>query len=148
MAPENVGVADKKRRRRKRKARTEDFSSDSDSDSSHGSTKETKEIKDDDGDVEMTEEVDDLNIESEEIKAPTVHPKTIMPEALKPESDDSAFNDYYLQLMTSEFAEDLDKLRQSKDFGDKSLYLLIEALKQGSSMFDLQEREEIIKSQK
>jgi ribosome assembly protein 3 len=42
--------------------------------------------------------------------------------------------------MTTEFAEDLDKIRSAGDFNDKSLGLLIGALKQGRECFDRHDR--------
>ncbi|MCJ1481062.1 Adenosine 5'-monophosphoramidase, partial [Schaereria dolodes] len=45
------------------------------------------------------------------------------------------FDKYYMQKITSEFADDLDRVRSASDFNDKSLSILIEALKQGTSIY-------------
>jgi ribosome assembly protein 3 len=56
------------------------------------------------------------------------------------EAQEDAFTSFYLRQMTTEFAEDLDKIRSAGDFNDKSLGLLISALKQGRDCFDRQDR--------
>jgi ribosome assembly protein 3 len=43
-------------------------------------------------------------------------------------------------LVASEFGEDLDAIRQSKDFDGRSLAILINALKNGSNIFDAEQR--------
>ncbi|KEQ69235.1 hypothetical protein M436DRAFT_56595, partial [Aureobasidium namibiae CBS 147.97] len=53
---------------------------------------------------------------------------------------EDAFTSFYLRQMTTEFAEDLDKIRSAGDFNDKSLGLLIGALKQGRECFDRRDR--------
>lgn len=53
---------------------------------------------------------------------------------------EDAFTSFYLRQMTTEFAEDLDKIRSAGDFNDKSLGLLIGALKQGRECFDRHDR--------
>ncbi|MCJ1338491.1 hypothetical protein MMC09_003779 [Bachmanniomyces sp. S44760] len=50
------------------------------------------------------------------------------------------FDALYLRSVTSEFADDLDKIRNASDFSDKSVPILIDALKQGSSMYSEDER--------
>ncbi|KAA8910651.1 hypothetical protein TRICI_004085 [Trichomonascus ciferrii] len=79
------------------------------------------------------------NQQHSKIKTVEPHPKTLLPEELASTSDDKTFQDYYVQLMTSEFSDDLDKLRQSKDFNEKSLYLLIQGLKEGAKMYSKEE---------
>jgi hypothetical protein len=53
-----------------------------------------------------------------------------------------------MKLVTTEFSEDLDRLRQSKDFHDKSLALLIRGLKEGADMFNQEERNIILGNNK
>lgn len=54
---------------------------------------------------------------------------------------EDAFAAYYLSRVTTEFADDLDKIRTAPDFrGDASLPLLIYALQQGSTCFQDDER--------
>ncbi|KAI1809604.1 ribosome-assembly protein 3-domain-containing protein [Poronia punctata] len=45
------------------------------------------------------------------------------------------FTSYYLQQSTSEFAEDLDKIRSADDFKRDALPMLVKSLRQGTSMF-------------
>lgn len=47
----------------------------------------------------------------------------------------AAFAGYYMQQATKEFAEDLDKIRTADDFKGDALPLLINSLRQGTSMF-------------
>ncbi|KAI9703970.1 MAG: hypothetical protein M1820_005752 [Bogoriella megaspora] len=53
---------------------------------------------------------------------------------------EEAFQNFYLQKATEEFAEDLDAVRSAGDFSDRSLPILINALKQGTSTFSRNER--------
>lgn len=48
---------------------------------------------------------------------------------------ESAFDDFYLEQLTREFADDLDKIRSAPDFKNSSVEVLIEALKQGRACF-------------
>ncbi|EME77793.1 uncharacterized protein MYCFIDRAFT_33384, partial [Pseudocercospora fijiensis CIRAD86] len=51
------------------------------------------------------------------------------------------FQAFYLRQATREFANDLDKLRSAGDFHqEKSVPLLISALKQGTACFSVEER--------
>ncbi|KAF2717842.1 hypothetical protein K431DRAFT_315414 [Polychaeton citri CBS 116435] len=56
---------------------------------------------------------------------------------------DKAFEAYYLQQLTKEFANDLDKLRSAGDFREQSLGVLIAALNQGTACFSKEERARI-----
>jgi len=54
---------------------------------------------------------------------------------------EQAFEDFYLRQATTEFANDLDKLRAAGDFdGTKSVPMLIGALRQGTACFGKGER--------
>ncbi len=50
------------------------------------------------------------------------------------------FAAFYLKKVTAELGEDLDKIRQAKDFNDSSLPLLIHALQQGAALFSEEEQ--------
>jgi ribosome assembly protein 3 len=56
------------------------------------------------------------------------------------EQVDADFKSRYMRLITSQFADDLDKLRQADDFKDSSLPLLVKALEQGIYCFEPEER--------
>jgi ribosome assembly protein 3 len=45
-----------------------------------------------------------------------------------------------MNLITSEFGDDLNNLRMAKDFNDKSLAMLVHSLKQGVNIFDPEEK--------
>lgn len=53
---------------------------------------------------------------------------------------EAEFTQFYLQQATKEFSDDLDKLRSAPDFRPTSIDVLIEALKQGQSGFDKEDR--------
>ncbi|MCJ1224113.1 hypothetical protein MMC12_000756 [Toensbergia leucococca] len=59
-------------------------------------------------------------------------------------SEPTDFESFYLQKVTAEFADDLDRVRNAEDFRDKSLPLLINALKQGASIFSEEERRKVM----
>ena len=54
------------------------------------------------------------------------------------------FDQYYLQGVTAAFADDIDKIRGAGDFTDSSLPMLIEALRQGVSIYGQAERERVL----
>jgi ribosome assembly protein 3 len=54
------------------------------------------------------------------------------------------FTKFYLQRATTEFAEDLDRIRSTEDFKDDALAILINALQQGVSTFSIQEQRRIV----
>jgi len=54
------------------------------------------------------------------------------------------FTSYYLQRVTKEFAEDLDKVRGAEDFKNDALPLLISALQQGTALFSPAEQRVIV----
>ena len=49
-----------------------------------------------------------------------------------------------MRLITEEFGDDLNAVRQAKDFGDRSLPLLVRALKQGINIFDAGEKRAVV----
>ena len=56
----------------------------------------------------------------------------------------AAFTKFYLQRATTEFSEDLDRLRGADDFKDDALPLLISALQKGTSLFSIEEQRRIV----
>lgn len=50
-----------------------------------------------------------------------------------------------MKRVTAEFADDIDKLRNAPDFSERSVPVLIEALKQGSKGFSEEEKEKVMK---
>jgi ribosome assembly protein 3 len=46
--------------------------------------------------------------------------------------------------VTAEFADDIDKIRNASDFTEKSVPVLIQALKQGAYSFSEEEKERIM----
>lgn len=53
---------------------------------------------------------------------------------------DDSFEGFYLQQITHEFADDIDKIRQASDFKEESLPVLVAALKQGANIYTEEER--------
>jgi ribosome assembly protein 3 len=56
----------------------------------------------------------------------------------------AAFTKFYMQRATTEFSEDLDRLRRADDFKDDALPLLVKALQQGASLFSIEEQKRIV----
>jgi ribosome assembly protein 3 len=56
----------------------------------------------------------------------------------------SAFTAYYLQRATTEFAEDLDKVRVADDFKNDAVPLLVNALQQGTALFSAENQRRVV----
>ena len=55
---------------------------------------------------------------------------------------DLDFGSYYLQRLTAEFADDIDRLRKAPDFkGEASVEVLVAALREGEKLFTPEEKE-------
>lgn len=55
----------------------------------------------------------------------------------------AAFTKFYMQRATTEFAEDLDRLRGADDFKDDALPILIRTLQQGTTLFLIEEQRRV-----
>ncbi|KAE9369616.1 putative ribosome assembly protein 3 [Stipitochalara longipes BDJ] len=108
----------KAKRHKKRKSRTQ-VSSDSDSEP------ERKEVKSQDAD-KPGKSASSKDMSDAEVTA--------------------AFTKFYMQRATTEFSEDLDRLRGADDFKDDALPLLINALQQGTSLFSIEEQRRIVQA--
>lgn len=98
----------------------------------------------------------DLEINDEDTGRPVEHPKSLIPAELEIQKQDKEtdneeerakqqkFNEYYLNLMTTGFGEDLNAVRSSKDFTPASMPIIIRALKEGINMFDKEQRDLIL----
>ncbi|THZ88262.1 hypothetical protein D6C84_01075 [Aureobasidium pullulans] len=143
-AVKRYAKADKPKRLRKRKARTEvsDSSDSSDSSSSSESESSDSEPAPKKKTVVKTKAKAKAVQRSPSRSSSPEEDQTIAPsgpQVAESEAED-AFTSFYLRQMTTEFAEDLDKIRSAGDFNDKSLGLLISALKQGRECFDRHDR--------
>lgn len=65
-------------------------------------------------------------------------------ETRPPRSNDEEFAFTYLRNVTAELADDLDKVREAKDFSSSSLSVLIHALKQGESIYSREEKRRVL----
>lgn len=54
------------------------------------------------------------------------------------------FSAVYLRKITTELADDLDKVREAQDFKASSLPMLIHALKQGERLFTVDEKRSVV----
>jgi ribosome assembly protein 3 len=54
------------------------------------------------------------------------------------------FSAIYLRKITSELADDLDKVREAQDFKTNSVPMLIHALKQGERLFSVEEKRRVV----
>ncbi|OAR01335.1 hypothetical protein LLEC1_07633 [Akanthomyces lecanii] len=57
-----------------------------------------------------------------------------------------AFSSSYLQRLTQELSEDLDKVRNADDFRADSVPFLVHALAQGSSQFPKDDKKRIVQA--
>lgn len=57
-----------------------------------------------------------------------------------------AFSSLYLQKLTQELSEDLDKVRNADDFKADSVPFLVHALQQGASQFSPAQQEAVLKA--
>jgi ribosome assembly protein 3 len=57
---------------------------------------------------------------------------------------DEKFQEYYMTYITREHADDLETLRSAPDFTDRSLPLLIRALRSGVDIFNKEEKATIV----
>ncbi|CAO2656039.1 Nn.00g048420.m01.CDS01 [Neocucurbitaria sp. VM-36] len=86
---------------------------------------------DDDGDTAMTDDI------------PGQATTKAAPSQSQAQSQDD-FNAIYLRKITTELADDLDKVREAQDFKASSVPMLIHALKQGESLFSAEEKRRIV----
>ncbi|BFZ59331.1 hypothetical protein YB2330_000339 [Saitoella coloradoensis] len=157
------------KRKRTRKSRTEVSSSEESSseESSDDSSEddEEEEMKDDEdfmGRDEEDERVDrdqdqdqdeDMKDVGAEEKAQPVRRKHVadderldLPEPIATLDDrDPAlaerFKDYYMNLVTEEFGDELNKIREESTFNERSLPMLIRSLQSGTNIFSGEEKE-------
>jgi ribosome assembly protein 3 len=62
----------------------------------------------------------------------------------KPSQASEDFNAIYLRKIAAEVADDLDKVREAQDFKANSVPMLIHALRQGESMFNVEEKRRVV----
>jgi ribosome assembly protein 3 len=74
------------------------------------------------------------------IDAPAPAPTSVS-KMSKPKEDFSAI---YLRKIAAEVADDLDKVREAQDFKANSVPMLIHALRQGESMFSVEEKRRVV----
>lgn len=145
MAP-----AEKRRRKRTRTAAySSDSQSDSDSDSSSQSSESVAE-KNADSSSEPSE-LSESAASEPELEA-ELEPSQVFAEAemareflhKAPSQTQEEFNQVYLNLVTEQFANELESLRRANDFGPGSLELLVAGLKQGANIFDEEQKRMIL----
>ncbi|KAK3718684.1 hypothetical protein LTR37_004901 [Vermiconidia calcicola] len=121
-----------KKRKRNRKARTEVSSSSSSSGDETASASEQGTVQKRTSVSSASSASDDTNGVLNGVSAPPQSQRVVNP--------NQAFEDFYLKQATKEFANDLDKLRSAADFNDRSVPILVAALKQGTTCFKEEER--------
>jgi len=127
-----TSIKAKAKRHKKRKSRTQASDSDRDSDSDK---------------VQKQRKVDETQIQTWEATPPknaSKSQKMVEGTSLLTEDEVStAFTGYYMQKATTEFSDDLDRIRGSDDFQDDALSLLIQALQQGTSIFSVEDQRRV-----
>lgn len=66
-----------------------------------------------------------------------------MSQQSKPEAE---FSSLYLQRITKEVAEDIDKVRTADDFKSDSIPFLVHALQQGANQFSPADQKRVVQS--
>ena len=61
---------------------------------------------------------------------------------------DDDFDAIYIRKITTELADDLDKVREAQDFKANSIPMLIHALKQGEGLFSTEEKRRVVATSK
>ncbi|KAK9473354.1 uncharacterized protein V1510DRAFT_414824 [Dipodascopsis tothii] len=127
--------AKRKRNRRKRQKRTEDFSdSDSDSSSSSSSSAPSVASEAEPVDEDLVNAVKAAEAEAEATDGPTAAGLAL------PVFGDAEFMADYVQVVEQQFAEELARVRASKEFSAESVPALEQALRSGAGIFDAAER--------
>jgi ribosome assembly protein 3 len=57
---------------------------------------------------------------------------------------EDVFGNIYLKRVVAELTDDLDKVREANDFSNRSMPMLIHALRQGSSVYSAEERRRVV----
>ncbi|KAG4436641.1 hypothetical protein IFR05_007899 [Cadophora sp. M221] len=126
----------KPRRHKKRKSRTEVSSDSSDSEPERKQVKTKSKSKTNATDSQDARESSSSAEDTTRLAASSKEPKDADVEA--------AFAKFYMQRATTEFADDLERLRTSEDFKDEAVPMLIAALKGGTAMFSMEEKKRIV----
>ncbi|KAF2242128.1 hypothetical protein BU26DRAFT_610490 [Trematosphaeria pertusa] len=152
--------AEKLKRSKKRKSRTEVEVSSSESDSGVKQKNRKPVHVGENGASTATEEISSTSPKKvkpskttpaqEEGNASTAEDGTSPPPAVSSaklkstpnEAED--FTSIYLRKVTAELADDLDKVREANDFKASSLPMLINALKQGESIYSAEEKRRVV----
>ncbi|KAI4668593.1 uncharacterized protein J4E78_002420 [Alternaria triticimaculans] len=165
MAPQRgASGIEKKKRSKKRRTRTEvSSSSESDSDVSSVKSQKVAAVEEEPKDVSpapapapakkekkkkkksKTGSVPDA--QPDEDVAMTDVPASPPPKQVASKASQQAQDDFgalYLRKIAAEFADDLDKVREAPDFKASSVPMLIHALKQGESLYSVEERKRVV----
>ncbi|KAI4930528.1 uncharacterized protein J4E92_004360 [Alternaria infectoria] len=162
MAPQRgASGIEKKKRSKKRRTRTEvSSSSESDSDVSSVKSQKVAAVEEETKDVSPApapakkekkkkksktgsapEAQPDEDVAMMDVPA-SPPPKQAVSKASQQAQDD--FGALYLRKIAAEFADDLDKVREAPDFKASSVPMLIHALKQGESLYSVEERKRVV----
>lgn len=80
--------------------------------------------------------------------APPSKPATLTKPSIPAGKIDEEFDAIYIRKITTELADDLDKVRSAQDFKANSIPMLIHALKQGESLFSGEEKRRVVTTSK
>ncbi|SMR63579.1 unnamed protein product [Zymoseptoria tritici ST99CH_3D1] len=134
-----------KKRRNKRKSRTEVSSPISSDNESAASTPEpVSEVPQEQPIKKQKKSKSTSTAPARSDEEVASHSIVIPPQEISKNSQDQAhekaFSDFILRQTTNEFANDLDKLRSAGDFNERSVPMLVRALRQGTACFSVEER--------
>lgn len=80
--------------------------------------------------------------------APVPAPVSVSRSKVASGKEDAEFDAIYIRKITTELADDLDKVREAQDFKANSIPMLIHALKQGEGLFSVEEKRRVIATSK
>ncbi|PRT52482.1 Ribosome assembly protein 3 [Wickerhamiella sorbophila] len=133
-------MAGEKRRRKKVRTNDASWSSSSEDEMEIDNSKEIVQREDE---ISELSDSDFSQPSDEEPSHQEENPRTLIHKApAAPASED--FNQFLLNMVTSEFGDDLEALRKANDFGPGSIELLISGLKQGVNIFSPEQRKMLL----
>jgi hypothetical protein len=104
--------------------------------------------QDENGDEHMTDAVPtSSSVQPTPSKASSKPTPTSTNPSHLPPSDTKVSEDFasiYLRKVTAELGDDLDKVRVAQDFNANSIPMLVKALRQGESMFGVEEKRRVV----
>ena len=82
--------------------------------------------------------------QTSEEKAWATCPRRVCSQLIALKQQKEPFESYYMKGITTEFADDINKIRNASDFNDQSVPILVEVLKQCAGNFSEEEKQRVM----